>query len=104
MARHLLITVPALMLLVACNSPNDGTTRSETETVPSEDGTVTAPTDVSEPATAPTTDGTATTTGTPGAAATGMPPPVNDETGIGTPPVNDGTGTTDKKGTPPPAK
>lgn len=59
MTRSFLITLPALMMLAACNSPGDGTSQSETETVPGGDGTVAAPTDMSEPA-AGTEDGTMT--------------------------------------------
>ena len=71
MTRPLWIALPALALLAACNSPGDGTTRSETETVPGDDGAMTAPGSMSE--TGSTVDGAATMP-TPVASLSGVAP------------------------------
>jgi hypothetical protein len=71
MTRPLWIALPVLALLAACHSPGDGTTQSETETVPGDDGAMMAPGSMSE--TGSTVDGTATTT-TPESDAIGVPP------------------------------
>jgi hypothetical protein len=119
MSRHYLAILPAVLLLAACNSPNDGTTQSETETVPADDGAVASPTDMSTPDSGSTAaDGTSTdSTATDGTATTGTAPmgAMPGETGAGTTlpdaatgsgadTSSTGTAPTDKRGTPPPAK
>src|SRR3546814_368119 len=43
MCRLSLPILPAVLLLVACGSPNDGTSQSESATVPAGEGAMTAP-------------------------------------------------------------
>lgn len=43
MSRLSLPILPAVLLLAACGSPNDGTSQSESATVPADDGAMTAP-------------------------------------------------------------
>lgn len=45
MTRSLFLALPALALLAACGTQDNATTRSETATVPGDDGTVAAPAD-----------------------------------------------------------
>ena len=62
MTRNFLIVLPALVLLAGCESPGDGTTQSETETVTGDDGTMAAPGDMSTDGSGTMNDGAATTT------------------------------------------
>src|SRR3546814_5274089 len=43
MSRLSLPILPAVLLLAACGSPNDGTSQSESATVPADEGAMTAP-------------------------------------------------------------
>ncbi len=107
MTRSYLTLMPAIFLLAACNSPGDGTTRSETETVPAGEGAMASPTDMSTPdAGSSAADGTAgaTSSAAPGSGAvpgdTGAVPPgtsTGDMSGSGTEPA------TADQGTPPPS-
>ena len=111
MSRHHLAILPAVLLLAACNSANDGTSQSERETVPADDGAVAPPADMSTPgsgsaetdetSTDATAGGRTGTTGTapgsgamPGEGASGTTPPDAATSSRGTAP-------TDKQATPP---
>jgi hypothetical protein len=107
MLRHNLTILPAVLLLAACNSPGNGTSQSEAETVPADDGTMAQPTDMSTPG-----SGSAAAGGTAedGTAATGTLPNPGTLPGSSTdtPPADSmsdsdssGSAPTDKQGTPP---
>lgn len=112
MSRLSLTLVPAVLFLAACNSPGDGTSQSESATVPADDGAMTAPDFASDTQNSGNgaTTGAATTGSTTDGSMSGatQPPPTGSTSGTANNSGADAsaqptTGSDDQTGTPPPS-